>query len=258
MKKNFTIGKKGVIEVFNDIFLVDLGVYLKRFKVLIIADLHIGLEEALNKQGFLIPRFQFGDLIKRVSSIFKILENGGFKVEKIVINGDLKHEFGTISEQEWKHTLRMIDFLKRHCKEVVLVKGNHDTIIGPIANKSSVRIVDYLIFGSVLIVHGHKIPNIAYNKDVKTVIIAHEHPAVSLREGLRVEVFKVFLVGYWNKRRIIVMPSLNLVKEGSDILREKLLSPFLRQVSLNDFNVFVVGDKIYYFGSVERLLKLED
>src|SRR3989344_3848437 len=100
----------------------------------------------MNKQGLLVPRFQFEEIIKRLESIFLRLKNKS--IEKIIVNGDLKHEFGTISEQEWRLTLRLLDFLGKHCKEVILIKGNHDTILGPIAEKRNVRVLGHYLIES--------------------------------------------------------------------------------------------------------------
>ncbi len=228
------------MEIAKGIETIDLALYLKKEKILIIADTHIGYEEALNKQGVLIPRFQFKEIIERLE---KILEKK--KIDKIIINGDIKHEFGTISEQEWRHTLRLLDFLSRYCKEIILVKGNHDTILGPIAEKRNVKIVESYKVKDMLIVHGHKIPEDL--KGINTIIIGHEHPAISIHEGVRQELFKCFLKGRRKKRTLIVQPSFNLVTEGTDIVKEKLLSPFLQQ-DLSDFECFVAGDKVYRFG----------
>ena len=132
------------MKILNNIDIVDLSLYINRH--LILSDFHIGYEEALNKQGILVPRFQYGGIIKRLGNIFLKLK--GKKIEKIIVNGDLKHEFGTISEQEWCLTLRLLDFLGRHCKEIILIKGNHDTILGPIAKKRNVEVLEhYLIEG---------------------------------------------------------------------------------------------------------------
>jgi metallophosphoesterase superfamily enzyme len=51
---------------------------------------------------------------------------------------------------------------------------------------------------------------------------------------------------------LIVQPSFNLVTEGTDITKERLLSPFLKQ-DLGDFEVFIVSDKIYKFGKVKDI-----
>ena len=234
------------MEIIKDIEIIDLALYLKKKDILILADTHIGYEEALNKQGVLIPRFQFNEIIQRLEGII-----GTKKFKKIIINGDIKHEFGTISEQEWRHTLRLLDFLKKHCDEIVLIKGNHDKILGPIAKKRNVKVKDHEIIGDILVMHGDKLDDKLIKK-VKKIIIGHEHPAVSLRDGPRIEKFKCFLKGKFKRKVLIVQPSFNLVTEGTDIITEKLLSPFL-QKDLANFEVFIVSDKVYGFGKLKNL-----
>jgi len=231
--------------------IVDLGLLIKDKRILIFSDFHIGYEESLNKQGILVPRFQFKEVVKRLGKIFFELKK--IKINKIIINGDIKHEFGRISEQEWRETLRLLDFLTKFCDEIVLVKGNHDTIIGPIAKKKKVSVVDYYFAGDILITHGHKIPNKNILKKAKTIVIGHEHPAISLKEDVRIEKFKCFLKGKYKRKKLIVMPSFCLATEGTDVLSEKLLSPFLDQ-DLRNFEVSVVADKVYDFGKVKNLL----
>ncbi|MEK6816295.1 MAG: phosphoesterase, partial [Nanoarchaeota archaeon] len=62
-------------------------------KTLVIPDIHMGYEEALNKQGFMLPRAQFDNTMKRLERIL-----GGLEIETIVLIGDVKHEFGNISD----------------------------------------------------------------------------------------------------------------------------------------------------------------
>jgi len=63
------------------------------------------------------------------------------------------------------------------------------------------------------------------------------------------------LKGKWQGKTLVVMPSFNLVTEGTDVLKEELLSPFLAQ-DLSKFEVFVISDKVYYFGRLENLRHL--
>ena len=234
------------MEILPNMEIIDLGLFFN--STLVIADVHIGYEEALNKQGILVPRLQFEEMAKRISSILKSLKSR--KIKKIVINGDLKHEFGTISEQEWRNTLKFIDLLAKHCKEIILIKGNHDTILGPIAKKRNVKVVDYFEAGNILVIHGNKISqNI---KKYETIIIGHEHPAISLKEGPRIERFKCFLKGKYKGKNLIVQPSFNTMIEGTDVFRDKILSPFLQQ-NLDNFDVYVVEDKAYEFGKLKGL-----
>ena len=219
------------MKIAKDIEVNDLSLYLVKEKTLVFADFHIGYEEALNKEGILIPRFQLKETLERLERIFLFFKRNKKEINKIIINGDLKHEFGTISEQEWRDALKLLDFLNKYCKEIILIKGNHDTILGPIADKRSLKIVDFLKFEDVLIIHGDKINKHIENliKKAKIIIISHEHPALSLKEGFRVELFKCFLKGKYKKKTLIVQPSFNLVTEGTDVSKEGLLSPFLHQ-----------------------------
>lgn len=233
------------MNITKDIEIIDLGLWIKKNKLLVLTDFHIGFEEALNKQGILVPRFQFKDIIQRLEKILAKAKPG-----TIVINGDVKHEFGRISDQEWRETLKLIDFLAKHCKNLLLTNGNHDTILGPIAKKRNIKIVDFFEADGILVIHGNKIP-----KDIskyKTIIIGHEHPAVSIHESGRKEKFKCFLVGKYKRKTLIVQPSFNLVTEGTDVLKEGILSPFLKQ-RLDNFDVYVAADKVYGFGKLKNL-----
>ena len=102
---------------------------------------------------------------------------------------------------------------------------------------------------NICVLHGDKILE---NLDCDTFVIGHDHPVVSLRENSRVEKYKCFLKGKWKNKNLIVMPSFKLLVEGSDVLKEKLLSPYLKQ-DLGNFEVFVVGDKVYRFGKLKEI-----
>ena len=62
------------------------------------------------------------------------------------------------------------------------------------------------------------------------------------------------------KRKIyIVMPSFNFVTEGSDILHEKPLSPFLKNRSIEEFEVYGVENfEVLYFGKIKDILAVKD
>jgi len=232
------------MEIIQGIDIVNLALFIKKEKILIISDLHIGLEEAYNKDGILIPRFQFPEIIKHLNKIFSRI-----KPKITVINGDLKHEFGIISQQEWSYVLKLLDYLIEKNQEIILIKGNHDTVLGPIADKREIKILNfYNPNKNITITHGHKI----LKNLNKTIIIGNEHPAISFRER-KYEKYKCFLLGKYKNHKIIVLPSFNFVTEGTDITKEKTISPYLKQ-DLKDFEVFVVEDKIYKFGKIKDVL----
>ena len=229
------------MEVFQDIKIVGLGLVYK--DNLIIGDLQLGYEEHLQRKGVLLPRFQLESILKKLENIFDKV-----KVKRIIINGDIKHEFGSILNQEWTDSLKLFDFLSNKVEEIILIKGNHDVILDPIARKRNIKVLDSWEDNKVTIIHGHKIPE----KLNEIVIIGHEHPAISFEEKPS-EKFKCFLVGKYKKSKLIVTPSFHDLTEGSDITNNKYLSPFLEK-GVKNFDCYVVSeDKVRFFGKVKNL-----
>jgi len=233
------------MEISPGIEIIGKSLWFKKQKALVIADLHIGYEEALNKQGILVPRMQFKETL---SELKVLLEQT--KPKLIIINGDLKHEFGQISRQEWNETIAILDLLMKFSK-IILIKGNHDTILSTIARERGLKIFNYFILGGVCFLHGDKIVETEKIARCKTLIIGHEHPSISLSEGMKIEKYKCFLLGKYKDKKLVVMPSLLPIIEGSDIRRGEFLSPYLKNIQ--NFEVFAVGNKIYKFGKLKNI-----
>ena len=133
----------------------------------------------------------------------------------------------------------------------MLVKGNHDIVLSSIVKKRNIEVVDRHKTDDILIIHGHKISIL--EKDIKTIIIGHEHPAISLKEHNRIETYKCFLKGKYKGRDLLVLPSFNFLHPGSNILNEKRLSPYLKQ-EIKNFEVYIVEkNKVYDFGKIKDL-----
>jgi hypothetical protein len=218
-----------------EIKFIGLGIVID--ETLIISDVHIGYEETLNKQGILVPRVYFKEQLLMLKKLLKKVNP-----TRVVINGDLKHEFGKISETEWRNTLKFLDAIGD--REIILIKGNHDKIVEPIAKKRNVMIVDFYKIGDILITHGDKI----IEEKAETIIIGHVHPAISIRDNARVETYKCYL----SSDNLIVQPSFNMVTMGTDILKDDLLSPYL--IDIDDFKITIVEKgQLLEFGKISEL-----
>jgi putative SbcD/Mre11-related phosphoesterase len=237
------------MEILDGIIADDLFLYLKEYRTLILSDVHIGYEESLNNRGILIPRKNFDDLTVRLErSLNSILK--GHKIEHIIINGDLVHEFSKVPSKVKDSVRRFVKFLKQY-GDIKIIIGNHDKALRFILEED--MLVERIALGDILIIHGDKIPSKDSLKDIKTLIIGHEHPAVSIKSGNRSEKFKCFLKGRYSKRNLIVMPSCNILIEGTDVSSDSLLSPLLNDVDLGKFNVYVIEDKVYDFGKLKAI-----
>ncbi len=235
--------RQGKIEFIDRVLLID--------RILVLADLHIGWEELLNEQGVFVPRSQFKETTKDLKNVFKKIG----KVEEVVVLGDLKHEFGQISSQEWREVKGVLDFLKKKAKRVILVRGNHDTILEPIAERKELTIKDFYIKNRICFFHGHKLFPQCLDKKIKIFVLGHRHPAVILADKYKKEKYKCFLVGKWKKKKIIIMPSFFPFVEGSDVITDydgnRL---FIPEKSLKSFDVFIVGEKVYGFGKLKKII----
>jgi uncharacterized protein len=239
-------------ELIYNARIVDIGLLID--DTLIISDLHIGYEQALNRGGLMVPRFQYEKILSRINDIIQ-----KWDISRIIVNGDLKHEFGRITRQEWQESLNFIKFLKDNFNEVILIKGNHDNFTKFIAEKTDLEVYEIYRMENFIILHGDKIPENLMEMDEGTIIIGHEHPCIGIRNGERLEKIKCFLKGVYNDKNLIIMPSFNFVTEGSDVLHEKPLSPFLKNISTNNLEVYGVENfEVLYFGKIKDILAVKE
>ena len=231
--------------------LIGKSLYFPEKSVLVLADLHLGYEEHLNEQGVLVPRVQLKEIMKDLKEIFKKIKY----VEKIIILGDLKHEFGTISSQEWKDVKEILDFLKKKARKILLIKGNHDTILEPLAKRKELKVVDYFKEEGICFLHGNKfVPN--FLKETRILVLGHRHPAVILSDGYKKEKYKCFLIGTWRKKEVVILPSFFPFVEGSDVINCKENELFISEKSLRNFEAYVIGKSVYRFGKLKNMKKI--
>ena len=237
-----------MVQIHPGLEIIDLGLYLVKENIIIFSDFHLGYEEAMARSGVLIPRYQFKDTEERLKKIF---EKIGIKLKAIIITGDLKHEFGTINRQEWRDVNSILNLFGEYTDKIILLKGNHDPLLPSIVKRKGITLRNSYRLKDFLIMHGDILPKNEVKE--KVIIMGHEHPAISVSDGITTERVKSFIKGKWKDKIIIVLPSFNLVTEGTDVKSDRLLSPFLKDVS--NFEAFAVPefDKVLYFGKIKNL-----
>lgn len=215
------------IEVDNNIYFTKYGAaYFEDIRAVAISDIHMGYEDVLAKNGIFLPRVQSKIIYETIE---KIIDR--YNPEKLIINGDLKHEFSHNTPQEWSDVLELLSRISRRTKPIV-VKGNHDNFIANIATKLNLEVLDIYIDGRYTFHHGHK----KFEWSDKAVI-GNEHPAIGLRDSVD-SVIKLPCFLYFRKEGLIVLPALSIYAGGSDILKNEISSPVLRKVQLKDGKVY--------------------
>lgn len=221
--------------------------YIPKFKTLVIGDLHIGTEYSLAETGALSSIIGLSE-IREIT--VEILQKK--KVEKIILIGDLEVHFGHLQNNQKNAILDYLKLIKEYTKEIILIEGNHDKIISKIVGEMGLKFQNTYQLKEYFFSHGDKIQK--EKKGTKYIIIGHEHPAVGISDNIRTEKFKCFLVSKYNESTLIVLPSLNQTFIGTEVNKNKLLSPYLKENILKNARVYIIENmKVYNFGKLKEL-----
>lgn len=218
--------------------------YMPEYRVLILSDLHLGLEESLASTGIYIPRVQ---LSKIISIVGRVLGNM-VKADVLLINGDVKHSFSHLSKQERFEVRKFLNLARNYVEEIVIVRGNHDNYL-PLALKGlDVELVEAFEIGSYRFVHGHKREDLSKVEE-EIIVIGHEHPSIALRDELGyVAKFPCFLAGELRGgKSILVLPAMSIYASGTNATVDKYqyLSPIIREYGLvEDFKPYIFDEEI--------------
>jgi len=192
----------------------------------IVADIHLGYEEAMASQGVFLPRLQLRKALRVLSEAREVV-----LARRVIVNGDIKHAFEKLLRQERVEVEKFIESLQgMGFKEIVFIRGNHDNYVTPLLRKLGVVIVEDAldVAGGLKVTHGHL--DLEPTGDV--IIIGHEHPAVQVSlEGSKVKLPAFLLIPTTRSPLIIAMPALGAYQTGNIIGmdRDKYLSPLVKK-----------------------------
>lgn len=200
----------------------------------IIADLHLGFENVMQNKGVAIPRMQVREIVRNVKKIIK-----RYDINKLIVAGDLKHEFSKNLPYEWEDVREFVESLD---VELEVVRGNHDNFLASILAEYGIELKEYVKVGKYYVIHGHK------DLGFERVIIGHEHPAIKVRVRGGLYSYPCYLVADNTK---IVLPAFSPLMSGSDILQNSFLSPVLNKAKR--IEIYAVEDEVLYLGSLSDL-----
>ena len=210
---------------------------------LVIADLHMGLENELRKKGFRVPSMS--------ETLFSSIQILSGDAAVLIILGDVKHSI-LVDERYEKHDI--VQFLARLSflfDRVVLVPGNHDGNIAELVEmvgRDNISVSDNrgLVVGDVGLFHGHTWPS-AEVMGCKTIVMGHNHPVLAFEDSHGVlnkkeAWLKLPLSGCADgchditdkydqiPDELIILPAFNPYLGGVDMVRDGFLGPFLKAV----------------------------
>ncbi len=206
--KHFIAGNmKGRPVLHHPAFLVDGS--------LIVADIHLGYERELWREGIYVP-----EQTERIAGeITELVEKTGAR--EVILNGDVKHTIGYMTDFERRAVEKLLDSLEEVAR-VTVIRGNHD---GGLEEVVEVR--DGVERGGYLIHHGHRL------EEGDKQVMGHMHPALRLG-GVPVKV-------WLNFGEIWVLPAFSPLITGPELFKdEKLICPVVRRLGIENFDVFLL------------------
>jgi putative SbcD/Mre11-related phosphoesterase len=213
------------------------------------ADIHIGIEDAIQAEGFSMPLDEEHMLLESFRGIIK-----KFRPKVLVLDGDVLHEFGRLRRNTKKSFDRITTELFASVDEVVVIKGSHDKMMGLAMEGVDVTAVDFYFLGGVLFTHGDTIPKRAEAGDVRLIVIGHDHPTLDIE--LKKE--PCFLYGdrAWHDKDVLVLPAFNPLCSGTTINcmeSRDFMSPFLKESEIGNYRpILAAGDEILEFPTLKE------
>jgi putative SbcD/Mre11-related phosphoesterase len=219
---------------------------LKEKKLLVIADLHIGIENELRENGLQVPS-QTSVMEQRLISILTT-----YTIHDIILLGDIKHNIPSSTIQERTDVNRFLNTIQTYGTLHVL-PGNHDGNIDRLLPPTiKLHPSDGFVFEGIGFTHGHRRPN----KEVmqcEQVIIGHTHPTVMLTDRLGYRTFEQcwlrsaphsdkLIEKYPTSptSQILVMPAFNPLCGGIAVNRDPLLGPFGSLIDVDNAEIYLL------------------
>lgn len=185
---------------------------------LVIADLHIGLENELQRTGVRLP----STTKRMLHEILMLIDKT--KAKKLFILGDIKHRISQFSPQEKREIPDFLAALNDRV-ELRVVLGNHDAGLKPLLSSIKNYGSRGFIYYNTLLFHGHAQPFPDDAKNCSRMIMSHLHPAFEFRHG---PAEKIWVEARAFGKPLLIMPSFNPMLLGVPL--SKLTSTWI------DFN----------------------
>jgi metallophosphoesterase superfamily enzyme len=144
-------------------------------RVLVIADLHIGIESDLDTHGIHIPSQGRG----RLDRILACIAEG--RPDLVLLLGDVKHSVPLTTRQEYRELPVLLDEIRSRAP-LRVVPGNHDGGIERFLRDGELLPMRGALVDGIGYLHGHTYPDPALLGHL--LVIGHHHPMVALRDGV--------------------------------------------------------------------------
>jgi putative SbcD/Mre11-related phosphoesterase len=222
------------------------ALFIKDKKILVVADLHIGIESELRELGLNVAS-QTQNMIDHLMSLLT-----KYKPKEVVLLGDIKHNIPSATIQERRDVKNFLETIKEY-GTIHVIPGNHD---GNIKYLSPEQILihpsDGFRIENIGFVHGHRWPS----EDImlcEQIITAHTHPTIMLTDRREYKTFEPcwlkggFLKGKLNEKYpeskdplVLVMPAFNPLCGGIAANKDGITGPLGKIIDIQNALIYLI------------------
>jgi putative SbcD/Mre11-related phosphoesterase len=222
------------------------ALYIKNKKILVIADLHIGIESELREHG-LNTASQTHTITSHLISLCQI-----YKPKEIILLGDVKHNIPTSTIQERRDVKNFFWDIKE-LGTIHIIPGNHDGNIHKLIPKEiAIHPSMGFIIENIGFVHGHRWPSEEIMQ-CKQIIMAHTHPTIMLTDRLEHKTFEsCWIKGSFNKTKLkekypnssdlqlLVIPAFSPLCGGVAANRDGITGPLRKIIDIPNSQIYLI------------------
>jgi putative SbcD/Mre11-related phosphoesterase len=209
------------------------ALWLERERTLAVADLHLGFVWAHRAEGNLMPLSRPEETVEQLSTLAR-----EYAARSIVLLGDIVHRAVPIEP--------LREELRRLCcalgeVELQLVAGNHDRALAAMLAECNIAhpLTAEVRIGPHRFLHGDRMPAQAELPPGGKTFIGHEHPALTLGDGISRMKCPCFLV----RPDLLVLPAFSPWAAGTDVRSGIFLSPLSMRAKFNRA-VVILGERL--------------
>ena len=234
------------------------ALFIQKKDILVVADLHIGIEGQLKEQGVQTS----SQTQKMFNHLFLICKK--FNPKEIILLGDIKHNIPSATIQERKDVKNFLQNISE-IGTIHIIPGNHDGFIEKLSpNNINIHPSDGLVIENIGFFHGHRWPKNEIMK-CKQVIMGHTHPSVMFTDRLEYKTYEsCWVKGNFIKNKltdkypnssnpeILIMPAFNPLCGGIAVNQEGITGPMGKIIDIQNSQIFLIDGT--FLGKIKDII----
>lgn len=207
------------------------AVYFQSESILALADLHLGYSWAHRAQGQMLPVSPKDDTLARIQQLLD-----DYQPQRLVLLGDIVHR--ALPVKALIDELAALFTLVDQKTELILLAGNHDRQLQQLLKQLGRKQILHSEYasGQNVFLHGDR----PATQPAARYIIGHEHPAISLGDGVATSrKFPCFLLA----ENVVTLPSFSNWSAHTPLNAYDFMSPLARSAKFRTA-LAILGDRL--------------